>query len=133
MPTHKTATREEWLQQRLELLKAEKELTRRSDELARKRQALPWVRADKNYSFDTDAGKATLADLFGGAPALLLGPGFGRLAFFFLGPKACFGAGNPAEVFLFGLAQVFNVGTQLFFALSSSLNICLGFSARLFL
>lgn len=47
MTTHTTGTREEWLAARLELLDAEKELTRRSDELARQRQALPWVRIDK--------------------------------------------------------------------------------------
>src|SRR5438477_6970195 len=61
---HKTGTRAEWLAARLELLKAEKELTRRSDELARKQQELPWVRNDKDYRFETDEGKASLADLF---------------------------------------------------------------------
>ena len=61
---HKVASREEWLSDRLELLKAEKELTRRSDELARQRQALPWVRIEKEYRFDTDEGSASLADLF---------------------------------------------------------------------
>src|SRR5205807_9025832 len=64
MTKHKTGTREEWLAARLKLLKAEKELTRRSDELARKRQELPWVRIDKDYRFETDEGKASLADLF---------------------------------------------------------------------
>src|SRR5206468_5252901 len=64
MTNHKTGTREEWLAARLELLKAEKELTRRSDELARRRQELPWVRIDKDYRFETDEGKASLADLF---------------------------------------------------------------------
>ena len=54
MTTHKTGTRDEWLAARLELLDAEKELTRRSDELARQRQELPWVRIDKDYSFETD-------------------------------------------------------------------------------
>ena len=58
---HKTGTRQEWLAARLELLKAEKELTRHSDEVARKREALPWVRIDKEYQFDTDEGKAPLA------------------------------------------------------------------------
>src|SRR5436305_10976901 len=70
--THPTATREEWLNARLDLLKAEKELTRRSDELARQRQALPWVRVDKDYRFDTDAGKASLKDLFQGRSQLLV-------------------------------------------------------------
>ncbi|CAJ0740330.1 DUF899 domain-containing protein [Ralstonia mannitolilytica] len=69
---HPIGTREAWLAERLELLKAEKELTRRSDELARRRQALPWVRIDKTYRFETEAGPATLADLFGGRSQLLV-------------------------------------------------------------
>ena len=69
---HRTGTHEEWLAARLELLKAEKELTRRSDELARQRQALPWVRLDKEYRFDTDEGSASLADLFRGRSQLLV-------------------------------------------------------------
>ena len=72
MTDHKTATREEWLAARLDLLKAEKELTRRSDEVARRRQALPWVRVDKDYRFETDAGGASLADLFKGRSQLLV-------------------------------------------------------------
>jgi predicted dithiol-disulfide oxidoreductase (DUF899 family) len=51
------------LRARLELLGAEKELTRRSDELAPRRQELPWVRIDKEYRFETDEGSASLADL----------------------------------------------------------------------
>jgi predicted dithiol-disulfide oxidoreductase (DUF899 family) len=72
MATHKTATREEWLAARLKLLAAEKELTRQSDELARQRQELPWVRVDKAYRFETDAGSASLADLFRGRSQLLV-------------------------------------------------------------
>jgi predicted dithiol-disulfide oxidoreductase (DUF899 family) len=72
MTTHKTGTREEWLAARLELLEAEKELTRRGDELARRRQALPWVRIDKEYRFDTDQGSASLKDLFRGRSQLLV-------------------------------------------------------------
>ena len=64
MTKHRTGTREEWLAARLALLEAEKALTRRSAELARRRQALPWVRIDKAYRFETDEGKASLADLF---------------------------------------------------------------------
>src|SRR5213595_1787949 len=64
MAKNKIGTREQWLAARLELLEAEKELTRRSDELARRRQELPWVRIDKEYRFETDEGKASLADLF---------------------------------------------------------------------
>jgi len=72
MTTHKTGTREEWLAARLDLLVAEKELTRRSDELARRRQALPWVRIDKEFRFETDEGSASLADLFRGRSQLLV-------------------------------------------------------------
>ena len=71
MTDHKIGTREEWLAARLELLKAEKELTRRSDELAEWRQQLPWVRIDKEYRFETDEGTASLADLFKGRSQLL--------------------------------------------------------------
>ncbi len=69
---HPTATREQWLKARIKLLKEEKALTRKSDELARKRRALPWVRVDKEYRFDTDDGKASLADLFRGRSQLLV-------------------------------------------------------------
>jgi predicted dithiol-disulfide oxidoreductase (DUF899 family) len=69
---HKTGTREQWLAARLDLLKAEKEHTRRGDELARRRQELPWVRIDKKYRFETDEGSATLADLFRGRSQLLV-------------------------------------------------------------
>jgi predicted dithiol-disulfide oxidoreductase (DUF899 family) len=72
MTTHSTGTREQWLAARLDLLKAEKELTRRSSELARLRQALPWVRVDKAYRFDTEQGSASLADLFRGRSQLLV-------------------------------------------------------------
>jgi len=72
MTDHRTGTREEWLTARLELLDAEKELTRRGDELARRRQELPWVRVDKEYRFETEAGNATLAELFGGRSQLLV-------------------------------------------------------------
>jgi predicted dithiol-disulfide oxidoreductase (DUF899 family) len=72
MTKHKTGTRGEWLAARLDLLKAEKELTRRSDELARQRQELPWVRIEKDYRFETDEGKASLADLFRGRSQLLV-------------------------------------------------------------
>jgi predicted dithiol-disulfide oxidoreductase (DUF899 family) len=69
---HMTGTRQEWLAARLELLEAEKELTRRSDEVARRRQELPWVRIDKEYRFDTEAGSASLTQLFGGRSQLLI-------------------------------------------------------------
>src|SRR5262249_31786494 len=61
MTEHATGTREEWLAARLELLAAEKEHTLRSDELAQQRRALPWVRLDKDYRFETHEGGASLA------------------------------------------------------------------------
>ena len=69
---HIKGTRAEWRAARVELLKAEKEHTRRGDELARRRQELPWVRVEKEYRFDTDAGSASLADLFQGRSQLLV-------------------------------------------------------------
>ena len=72
MATHATGTREEWLAARLALLDAEKAHTRRGDELARQRQALPWVRIDKQYRFETDEGRASLAELFKGRSQLLI-------------------------------------------------------------
>ena len=72
MTSHKFGTREEWLAARLELLDAEKDLTRASDELARRRQELPWVRVGKQYRFETDQGPASLAELFQGRSQLLV-------------------------------------------------------------
>lgn len=69
---HKVATREEWLEARLKLLKEEKELTRRSDEIARKRTELPWVKIDKTYQFENEKGRVSLADLFEGRSQLLV-------------------------------------------------------------
>src|SRR5258708_16449746 len=83
----KTGTRQEWLAARVELLKAEKDLTRQSDELERKRQELPWVRIDKEYRFETDEGKASLADLFRGPSQLLV-------YHFIFGPD--YNAGRPS-------------------------------------
>jgi predicted dithiol-disulfide oxidoreductase (DUF899 family) len=72
MTMHTTGTRKEWLAARLELLNAEKEHTRRGDELAQRRQELPWVRIDKDYRFETDEGKASLSDLFRGRTQMLV-------------------------------------------------------------
>ena len=72
MPTPKTGTREDWLTARLGLLQEEKDFTRRSDELARRRQELPWLRIEKEYRFETDEGTASLADLFRGRSQLLI-------------------------------------------------------------
>ena len=72
MTKHTIGTREEWLAARIELNEAEKELTRRGDELALRRQALPWVRVDKTYRFEIEGGSASLADLFRGRSQLLV-------------------------------------------------------------
>ena len=66
------STHDEWLTARLELLEAEKDLTRRGDALAKQRQALPWVPVEKDYRFDTDDGSASLSDLFKGRSQLLV-------------------------------------------------------------
>ena len=72
MTDHPIAGPDEWRAARLELLEAEKELTRHGDEVARRRRALPWVRVEKDYRFDTEDGPASLADLFGGRSQLLV-------------------------------------------------------------
>ena len=87
MTSHQTGTREQWLAGLLELLEAEKALTRRGDELARRRQELPWVPVEKQYVFDTDEGKAFLSDLFRGRSQLLV-------YHFMFGPE--YTAGCPA-------------------------------------
>jgi predicted dithiol-disulfide oxidoreductase (DUF899 family) len=69
---HRTGTREEWLDARRKLLSEEKELTRRSDDLARRRADLPWVRLEKTYGFTTESGPASIADLFGGRSQLVV-------------------------------------------------------------
>jgi len=84
---HKTGTRKQWLAARLKLLKAEKELTRRGDKVTQMRLALPWVRIDKEYRFETDQGAASLADLFQGRSQLLV-------YHFMFGPD--YSAGCPA-------------------------------------
>jgi predicted dithiol-disulfide oxidoreductase (DUF899 family) len=83
----KRGSRDEWLAARRELLKAEKEHTRRGDELARQRGELPWVPIDKDYRFETDNGSASLADLFQGRSQLLV-------YHFMLGPE--YKAGCPS-------------------------------------
>jgi predicted dithiol-disulfide oxidoreductase (DUF899 family) len=72
MPEHRIATQEEWQSERDELLKEEKEITRRGDELAEKRRELPWVKVEKEYEFETTEGKKPLADLFDGNSQLLV-------------------------------------------------------------
>jgi predicted dithiol-disulfide oxidoreductase (DUF899 family) len=87
MTGHPTASRDEWRAARLELLEAEKELTRHGDEVARQRRELPWVAVEKDYRFETEAGPASLADLFAGNSQLLV-------YHFMFGPE--YTAGCPA-------------------------------------
>ena len=70
--SHRTGTRDEWLAARESLLAREKAHTRQGDELARERRALPWVRVDEDYRFDTEDGERTLAELFDGRTQLLV-------------------------------------------------------------
>lgn len=69
---HPTVSRDEWLAARKALLAEEKALTRARDELSRKRRALPWVKVDKIYTFDTPDGSRTLAELFDGRSQLIV-------------------------------------------------------------
>jgi predicted dithiol-disulfide oxidoreductase (DUF899 family) len=72
MPEHQVGTQQEFDAARAELLAEEKELTRRSDELARKRRELPWVAVEQDYGFETEAGTRSLAELFDGRSQLLV-------------------------------------------------------------
>lgn len=69
---HRTASTEEWLVKRRELLALEKDLTRKTDELARRRRELPWVAVEKPYEFHSSEGVKTLAELFGDRSQLLV-------------------------------------------------------------
>jgi predicted dithiol-disulfide oxidoreductase (DUF899 family) len=72
MTEHRIGTQEEWQAERDELLKEEKELTHRNDELARKRRELPWLPVEKEYRFETEGGTKSLAELFDGRSQLLV-------------------------------------------------------------
>ena len=72
MTEQRIGTQEEWQAERDELLAEEKELTRRGDELARKRRRLPWVPVKTDYRFETENGTRSLADLFDGRTQLLV-------------------------------------------------------------
>src|SRR5436309_11836268 len=87
MTEHHVGTRDEWLAARTELLEREKELTRRGDELARQRRELPWVRLENEYSFETEDGTKSFAELFDGRSQLLV-------YHFMLGPE--YTAGCPS-------------------------------------
>lgn len=85
---HRIGTQAEWAAAREELLAREKEHTRLGDELARRRRELPWVRVEKEYRFDTDAGPRSLAELFDGRSQLLI-------YHFMFGPS--YHAGDPVN------------------------------------
>jgi predicted dithiol-disulfide oxidoreductase (DUF899 family) len=77
---NQTVTESEWVSARKQLLQKEKELTHLQEEVARQRREMPWVKVEKEYVFDTPAGKKTLAQLFDGRSQLIvyhfmLGPG----------------------------------------------------------
>jgi predicted dithiol-disulfide oxidoreductase (DUF899 family) len=72
MPEHKIGTLEEWQAAREELAKLEAEQAERNEEIKRERLDLPWVPIEKEYSFDTDEGTRTLAELFDGRSQLLV-------------------------------------------------------------
>jgi predicted dithiol-disulfide oxidoreductase (DUF899 family) len=95
----RTGTREEWLRARRELLAAEKEHTRRSDELARRRGELPWVPIDKDYRFQSADGEITLADLFRGRSQLIVHH------FMFPGCPSCGSVADGYEGFAVHLAH----------------------------
>jgi predicted dithiol-disulfide oxidoreductase (DUF899 family) len=78
--SHRIVSRNEWLEERAALLVREKELTRSRDRLAEERRALPWVRVEKDYVFESPSGRTTLPELFGGRNQLfikhfMMGPG----------------------------------------------------------
>jgi predicted dithiol-disulfide oxidoreductase (DUF899 family) len=103
MTTH-IVTHDKWLEARRDLLAAEKDLTRRSDEVARLRRQLPWVRVEKDYVFDGPDGRQTLADLFDGRRQLLvqhfmLAPGWEE------GCKSCSYMADHTDGMLAHLAQ----------------------------
>ena len=80
---HEIVSRDDWLKARIALLAKEKALTRERDRLSEERRALPWVRVDKEYVFDSRSGKVTLAELFDGRSQLfikhfMMGPGQGQ-------------------------------------------------------
>jgi predicted dithiol-disulfide oxidoreductase (DUF899 family) len=101
---HPVVSRQHWLAERRKLLAREKELTRLNDQIARERRALPWVRLEKNYLFDTQEGRRSLADLFEGHRQLLmqhfmLGPGWEE------GCKSCSYMADHTDPTLLHLAQ----------------------------
>ena len=101
---HPVVSRDQWLAERKKLLAREKELTRLGDQIARERRALPWVRLEKDYAFDTPEGRRPLAELFDGRSQLLmqhfmLAPGWEQ------GCKSCSYMADHTDATLVHLAQ----------------------------
>jgi predicted dithiol-disulfide oxidoreductase (DUF899 family) len=69
---HRIVSRDQWLLERTALLAREKEMTRLRDEMSAARRALPWVKVDKSYVFETPSGKKSLSDLFDGRSQLIV-------------------------------------------------------------
>src|SRR6266851_5426386 len=101
---HPIVSRDQWLAERRKLLAREKELTRLGDQIARERRALPWVRMEQDYVFDTQEGRRPLADLFDGRRQLvmqhfMLAPGWEQ------GCKSCSYMADHTDATLVHLAQ----------------------------
>jgi predicted dithiol-disulfide oxidoreductase (DUF899 family) len=127
MAEHRTGTREEWLEARTALLEREKELTRRSDDLARERQALPWVPVEKEYVFDTNDGPKTLKELFDGRSQLLVyhfmhGP---------LTPEGCVGCTYAADHWSGAVPHLNAHGVTFVFASRSPLQVLNAYKERM--
>ena len=123
---HRVGTREEWLAARIALLEQEKELTRRSDELARVRRELPWVPVEKEYRFDSEDGSKTLAELFDGRPELIV-------YHFMLGPnvpEGCGGCTFSADHFGGAVFYLSQLGVTFLCASRASLDDILAYKAR---
>jgi len=100
--TIRTGTREQWLEERKALLRDEKALMRYKDHLAARRQALPWVKLDKQYSFQGDDGPVALGDLFGAKSQLIV-------YHFMFGPdwdNGCPGCSQVADAFNFSIPHL---------------------------
>jgi len=103
-PKHKVVSQREWLIARKKLLEKEKRFTRRRDALAAERRALPWVRVEKNYVFDTPGGKKNLGEIFDGRSQLLVY----HLMFAPDWDAACLGCSYVSDHFDGGLAHLAN-------------------------
>jgi predicted dithiol-disulfide oxidoreductase (DUF899 family) len=123
---HRVGTRAEWLAARIALLEQEKELTRRSDELARLRRELPWVAVEQEYRFDTEEGSKTLAELFDSRPELVV-------YHFMFGPnepEGCPGCTFAADHFGGAVFYLADLGVTFLCASRAPLDDILAYKAR---